>query len=78
MAFTCISVYPRDYHLQVMSEIMRMDSIKEIYGITDEHDLLLKLQVKLMKEFSGVFGRINSLADVAKTHIMVVVDLIKP
>jgi len=78
MAFICISVYPRDRYPQVISEIVRMNSIKEIYGVTGEYDLLLKLQVKSMKEFSEVLGKISSLAGVAKTYTMVVVDLIKP
>ncbi len=78
LAFVCISVHPREHYPRVVSDITRMDSVKEVYGITGEYDLLVKLQAKSIREFSEVLGKISSLSGVAKTYTMLVVDLIKP
>lgn len=78
LAYVCLSVYPREHYPQVVSRIVKMDSIKEVYGVTGEYDLLIKLQAKSIKEFSELLGTIGSMAGVAKTYTMLVVDRIKP
>ena len=78
VAFICISVHPRDKYPSVVDELVKLNSVKEIYGVTGEYDLVVKLQAKNVKEFSEVLGKIGSLSGVAKTYTMLVVDLIKP
>lgn len=78
LAFVCISVHPREHHPHVVDSITKMTLVKEVYGITGEYDLLIKLQAESVKEFSEILGKIGSLSGVAKTYTMLVVDMIKP
>ncbi|MHC1627219.1 MAG: Lrp/AsnC ligand binding domain-containing protein [Candidatus Nezhaarchaeales archaeon] len=78
LAFVCISVHPREHYPHVVNDITKINSVKEIYGITGEYDILIKLQAKSVREFSEILGKIGSLSGVAKTYTMLVVDLIKP
>lgn len=78
LAYVCVSIHPREHYPQVVEGITKMSSVKEIYGITGEYDLLIKLQAKSIKEFSELLGTIGSMTGVAKTYTMLVVDCIKP
>ncbi|MDI9619435.1 MAG: Lrp/AsnC ligand binding domain-containing protein [Candidatus Nezhaarchaeota archaeon] len=78
VAFVCISVNPRDRYPQVINALLNMEHVKEIYGVTGEYDLLLKIQTKSLKEFSELLGSIGSLGGVAKTYTMIMVDFVKP
>jgi len=46
LAFICVSIHPREYYPQVVDSIMKLSSVKEVYGITGEYDLLIKLQTE--------------------------------
>lgn len=78
LAYICISIHPREFYPRVVENIAKMSSVKEIYGVTGEYDLLIRLQAKSIKEFSELLGAIGSMIGVAKTYTMLVVDRIKP
>ncbi|MEM0233050.1 MAG: Lrp/AsnC ligand binding domain-containing protein [Candidatus Nezhaarchaeales archaeon] len=78
LAYVCISIHPREHYPQVVKNIIKIGSVKEVYGITGEYDLLIKLQARSIREFSEILGAIGSMTGVAKTYTMLVVDRIKP
>lgn len=77
VAFVSISIMPRSYYPEVLKRIKEMEEVEEIYGVTGEYDLLLRIKVNDMKTFSERLGLISSLRGVSKTYTMLVVDAIK-
>lgn len=56
LAYVCISIHPREHYPRVVNNITKMDLVKEVYGVTGEYDLLIKLQSKSIREFSEILG----------------------
>ena len=77
VAFVSISIMPRSYYPEVLERIKEIEEVEEIYGVTGEYDLLLRIKVNDMKTFSERLGLIGSLRGVSKTYTMLVVDAIK-